>query len=332
MPSPRAALSRKADAALVNLAAPLADGEQVLVPAVAGGATAATAVAPRASPAAPVDLNTATAEQLDALPGIGPATAQKIVAYRQAHGAVPRGRRARRGAGHRAVADRAAAGAGDPVSGRAPSLLVAALCLGLAARIGRARGGFVAALPRRAAAVALGAARPPCAARRRRVRARARGWWWGSHRLHALDRSVLLPLVGTAERAIVETQEPPRSGASTSACARSSCAGASLRPHEPVLLELPGRPGAAAGRALVARRRAPAAARAVARLRRAHLAPSPGRPRRAARETWRVVGRRGGIGGVADRLQGWLAPTAAGLARRPARGARWDRPRRGRRG
>jgi competence protein ComEA len=80
-------MNRKADRTLVNLAAPLADGEQVLVPARAGGGTVAAGDASGApSPSAPVDLNTATVEQLDALPGIGPVTAQKIVDYRQQHG------------------------------------------------------------------------------------------------------------------------------------------------------------------------------------------------------------------------------------------------------
>jgi competence protein ComEA len=73
----------------VNLAAPLADGEQVVVPSrVPGGAVAPAASG--TSPAAtsgPVSLRTATAEQLDALPGIGPVTAQKIVDYRTKHGA-----------------------------------------------------------------------------------------------------------------------------------------------------------------------------------------------------------------------------------------------------
>jgi competence protein ComEA len=73
----------------VNLAAPVADGEQVVVPGrgSAGAAAASSAPAAGSSPTAPLDLNTATLEQLESLPGIGPVTAQKILDYRQAHGA-----------------------------------------------------------------------------------------------------------------------------------------------------------------------------------------------------------------------------------------------------
>ena len=79
--------TRKADLAQVNLAAPLADGEQVVVPArVVAGASAAVG-ASGAAPAGPVHLSTATLEQLDALPGVGPVTAQKILDYRAKHGA-----------------------------------------------------------------------------------------------------------------------------------------------------------------------------------------------------------------------------------------------------
>jgi competence protein ComEA len=75
----------RAQLELVNLAAPLADGEQVVVPR-AGAVAAVPGAAPGSTPAAPLQLSVATAEQLDGLPGIGPATAAKIVAYRQEHG------------------------------------------------------------------------------------------------------------------------------------------------------------------------------------------------------------------------------------------------------
>jgi competence protein ComEA len=70
----------KAQLDAVNLAAPIADGEQVVVPGRGvAGAPAARPPAAGSSPSSPLDLNTATAEQLDSLPGIGPVTAQKIL-------------------------------------------------------------------------------------------------------------------------------------------------------------------------------------------------------------------------------------------------------------
>lgn len=86
--------TRKANLDALNLAAELSDGRQVLVPAraaVASGAgvTSGAANGPETSAAAgglPVNLNSATVEELDALDGIGPTTAQKIVDYREAHG------------------------------------------------------------------------------------------------------------------------------------------------------------------------------------------------------------------------------------------------------
>jgi competence protein ComEA len=81
----------KADLAQVNLAAPIADGEQIVVPkrGAPGAAPAGSAGSPGAggAPSAPVQLSTATLEQLDTLPGIGPVTAQKILDYRTKHGA-----------------------------------------------------------------------------------------------------------------------------------------------------------------------------------------------------------------------------------------------------
>jgi competence protein ComEA len=77
-----------ADVALVNLAAPLADGQQVVVPSrAAAGSGSSGAAGESPSGGGPVHLNTASIAELDELPGIGPVTAQKIVDHREKHGA-----------------------------------------------------------------------------------------------------------------------------------------------------------------------------------------------------------------------------------------------------
>jgi competence protein ComEA len=77
-------LTRQAERAAVNLAAPISDGQQVLV--AARGAASAAGAGGAAAAAGSISLSSATAEQLDSLPGVGPVTAQKILQYRQEHG------------------------------------------------------------------------------------------------------------------------------------------------------------------------------------------------------------------------------------------------------
>lgn len=91
--------SKKADASSLNLARPLVDGEQIQVltrkqakqaAGTAGASAAASATtgsaASGASATGKVNINTASAEELKSLNGIGDATAQKIIAYREASG------------------------------------------------------------------------------------------------------------------------------------------------------------------------------------------------------------------------------------------------------
>ena len=149
------------------------------------------------------------------------------------------------------------------------------------------------------AAATLACARAPCAFA-------VAGWWWGSRRLQALGRSALLPLVGTAERAVVETDEPPREGRFSVRVLASVVRWGTMRPHERVLLELP------AGRA------PPQGSRlSLVGVLRLPRGPSNGFDERTwlrrqgvhvvmRVKTWQAVGRRGGLAGGGDRLQQWL--------------------------
>ena len=79
-----------ADLDVVNLAATVHDGERVYVPKVGGTVPpvvgADVVVVDNTTAVGPVNVNSATAEQLDVLPGVGPSTAAAIVSHRQQHG------------------------------------------------------------------------------------------------------------------------------------------------------------------------------------------------------------------------------------------------------
>jgi len=92
----------RADTGAINLAARVADGQQVVVPRRAVGTGGATAAAGAAggdglaaagegaaaggAAAPPISLGSASLEQLDTLDGVGPATARKILDWRRRHG------------------------------------------------------------------------------------------------------------------------------------------------------------------------------------------------------------------------------------------------------
>jgi competence protein ComEC len=137
------------------------------------------------------------------------------------------------------------------------------------------------------------------------------GWWWGSERVHALDRSALASRVGTAARAVVELEEPPRPGLFETRVRALVVRWGGRRLHEPVLLELPEGPAPPQGARL-----------SVLGVLRAPRGPSNGFDERAwlrrhgvhavlRADAWRRIGRRGGLGGIADRLHAWLARDGA---------------------
>jgi competence protein ComEC len=195
------------------------------------------------------------------------------------------------------------------VTVRFPHGLVGALCLGFAlANVVR-----VPLLPALLAAAVLAVV----AISRRAAVALALlavAWGWGSVRLAQLDHSVLASRIGTFERSLVEVEEPPRPGKFDQRMRARVLRWGTLRTHEPVLLELPlGRsPPQGARLELLGELRAPPG-------------PSNGFDeekwlRRQGihavlrGQSWHVVGRRGGVSGLGDRVGRWLAgDTASGL-------------------
>ena len=137
------------------------------------------------------------------------------------------------------------------------------------------------------------------------------GWFWGSVRLDVLDRSPLSARIGTAERVHVVVTAEPRRGRFDLRAPGLVLRFGSLHAHEPVLLRLP--PGRAPPQGAVldalGELTPPRPAkhgfdeRAWLRRRGVHVV--------LRVDTWKVVGHRGGVGGVADQLRSWLAGSVA---------------------
>jgi competence protein ComEC len=195
---------------------------------------------------------------------------------------------------------------------RAPHAFAAALCLGIAAS-NVSRGPALIVLCAVGVAGTAGACAAPGEARRWFACAALAllGWWWGGARLDALDRSVLLARVDTAERALLVVTAPARRSRFELRVPAQVRRFGRLRLRESVLLELP-------------LGRAPPQGALLEAVTTVRL-PRP--PKDGFDETtwlrrhgihvvlhadrWRIVGRRGGLPGVADRLRMTLARSVA---------------------
>ena len=192
-----------------------------------------------------------------------------------------------------------------------PHLVVACLCVGLAGA-NVARGSSLAIVVAAVAMVAASAAVPsPWRLPALGVALALAGWWWGSVRLDALDRSALVPRVGTAERALVAVTGPARRSQFDVRVPGQMRRFGRDEIREPVLLRLPpGRsPPQGAILDLIAEIRLPRGPRngfderTWLRRHGVHVV--------VRADRWRIVGRRGGLSGFADRLRAYLA---AGMA------------------
>ena len=192
-----------------------------------------------------------------------------------------------------------------------PHLLAAGLCLGLAAANILRDSSLAIALG--AVVVAIGAVGAPLRWRMPAlgVALALAGWWWGSARLDALDRSPLLPHVGTADRALVAVTGPVRrSRYDLRVPAQMRRYGDEVI-REPVLLRLsPGRsPPQGALLELTGEIRRPRGPsdgfdeRTWLRRHGVHVVVHASR--------WRIVGHRGGLSGFADGLRARLARSMA---------------------
>ena len=195
-------------------------------------------------PVGPVQLSVATAEQLDALPGIGPVTAQKIIDYRTAHGALRSVDDLDDDPGNRACASRAAAGAGGAVRRVLlvyPYVLAGAACVGLALSNAARVSALAVAAPRRRRGVRGRVHGRPAGAGSPCWRSRSCSQAGGGEalRLNAIDSSVLAAAGRRGAAARVVVTGPARAGDFDLRVPAKLTRFGSLRAGEPVLLELP---------------------------------------------------------------------------------------------
>ena len=195
--------------------------------------------------------------------------------------------------------------------GRQPHVLVAAICVGLASA-------NIARLPLTGAAVGMAVVVIAAAAVDDSLRPAAlaatlvlAGWWWGSARLDALDRSVLLAHVDTAERSLLVTTGPSRTTRFELRVPAQVRRFGRLRFRESVLLELPLGRAPPQGSVLEATTtvRLPRPAKdgfdeqTWLRRQGVHVVLHADR--------WRMVGRRGGLAGIGDALRSGLSRSIA---------------------